>query len=314
MIAGAKKFEHVTAHHYRLSGMEIFSQITLPELAAMADGPFEPGRGMEIVRGTVPRNIANATPIHEGYLVAAEQALVTPPAGVRYLVESGSKITVGQEKEADIAIVRFFLLGAAFTAAFFQQKLIPVHCGAVTFHGRALAFCGYSRRGKSTLAACLAMRGYTYLADDRVVITRGTTGLTAAPGVPVFHLSDDAAALCGLSEKDSFAGQTQFGKRIYPAGNRAEDQTRPLGAIMIVDWDDTLSEPKLDMCTPFDALEELRRQINYEGYVRAMGLEDMVLDLAADIVRSVPVYRLLRPRGYQHMAAAMELIESVARW
>ena len=68
---------------------------------------------------------------------------------------------------------------------------LALHAAVLARDGRAVAFCGASMRGKSTLAAELAARGYALLGDDSAVLSLDgddgharlarAVGLAAAP-------------------------------------------------------------------------------------------------------------------------------------
>ena len=48
---------------------------------------------------------------------------------------------------------------------------LALHAAVLARDGRAVAFCGASMRGKSTLAAKLAARGFALLGDDSAVLS-----------------------------------------------------------------------------------------------------------------------------------------------
>lgn len=60
---------------------------------------------------------------------------------------------------------------------------LSLHAAVLAHDGRAVAFCGASMRGKSTLAAELCARGYALLGDDSAVLSLdGDDGLVVWPG------------------------------------------------------------------------------------------------------------------------------------
>ena len=65
---------------------------------------------------------------------------------------------------------------------------LALHASVVEVDGRAVAFLGASRRGKSTLAAALARRGYSVLSDDCCVLCRTADGFDVAPTYPGLRL------------------------------------------------------------------------------------------------------------------------------
>ena len=65
---------------------------------------------------------------------------------------------------------------------------LALHASVVDVDGRAVAFLGATRHGKSTLAAALARRGHGVLSDDCCVLCRTATGFDVAPTYPGLRL------------------------------------------------------------------------------------------------------------------------------
>lgn len=65
---------------------------------------------------------------------------------------------------------------------------LALHASVVDIDGRAVAFLGASRRGKSTLAAAFARRGHAVLSDDCCVLCRTASGFDVAPTYPGLRL------------------------------------------------------------------------------------------------------------------------------
>ena len=60
---------------------------------------------------------------------------------------------------------------------------LALHAAVLARDGRAVAFCGASMRGKSTIAAELGARGYALLGDDSAVLSlAGDDGIVVWPG------------------------------------------------------------------------------------------------------------------------------------
>jgi hypothetical protein len=68
------------------------------------------------------------------------------------------------------------------------SRRLTLHASVVDVGGRAIAFLGGTRHGKSTLAAALARRGHAVLSDDCCVICRNDDGLAIAPAYPGLRL------------------------------------------------------------------------------------------------------------------------------
>jgi hypothetical protein len=84
-----------------------------------------------------------------------------------YWIRAGREIVVTPTPDAGMREVRLFLLGTAWAALCYQRGLLPLHASAVQVGDHAVAFCGATGTGKSTLAAWLSERGYSLISDDR---------------------------------------------------------------------------------------------------------------------------------------------------
>ncbi|WP_338467588.1 hypothetical protein RXV95_03230 [Novosphingobium sp. ZN18A2] len=90
------------------------------------------------------------------------------------------------------------------TETLFHNAVVPVvgnHLGALNLHGsavriggRAVAFMGVSRRGKTTLAAGFAKAGFPFLTEDVLSLDQREDGYHVRPGRPVLRLFRDSAA------------------------------------------------------------------------------------------------------------------------
>ena len=58
-----------------------------------------------------------------------------------------------------------------------------LHGGAIGVNGRAVAFVGQSRSGKSTLTTAMARAGFAYLADEVIAVDTGGVGARASDDV-----------------------------------------------------------------------------------------------------------------------------------
>ncbi len=90
------------------------------------------------------------------------QLLQMVPGMARYLARDGMTIDVAAEQCADEGAVDVFLNGAVRAALIHQRGELPLHAATLVPPGGngAVAICGPSGIGKSTLAAALSRRGW----------------------------------------------------------------------------------------------------------------------------------------------------------
>jgi hypothetical protein len=115
------------------------------------------------------------------------------------------------------------------------RGLEVLHASAVVLGGGAVAFVGRSGAGKSSVAAALAHRGATFLADDVLALERREGRLLAHPGPPVAGIARAEAERLrelGLLDPDRVLAEDEREAMVavepYP-------EPVPLRAILVLD-------------------------------------------------------------------------------
>lgn len=149
------------------------------------------------------------------------------------MLQNGEQIVFAPESEASAEDVPIFILGTVFGILLHQREQIVLHASAVEVNGKAVAFCGASGTGKSTLAAALAQRGYRLITDDICAIT-------LPPGGPVVHpdgrqLKLWAQAIEKLKLEDIRRGRVRGRlEKFYVEPRNAATEPLPLGAVYML--------------------------------------------------------------------------------
>jgi hypothetical protein len=187
-----------SARYYRAFGLQISSEIALPELAS-SPAPARSEADLSIRIGSIPdpatpgRDVCpDVTLFDGGLLVDVEPA--------RYFISAGRDIVVEPKTATMSRDIRGYLLGSALGAALHQRSLLPLHANAIVGPAGAVAFAGPSGAGKSTLAAYLLGQGYRVQSDDVSVVTPAPDGPAVQPGVARIKLWNDALIGLGRTE------------------------------------------------------------------------------------------------------------------
>lgn len=122
---------------------------------------------------------------------------------------------------------QYLLLNEAIPLLFVGRDRFFLHASVVSLRGRAFAFFGPSGAGKSTLAARLIQRGFRLLADDRVLLIPGRSGIQAVPGLQRIRLHDDSAQRL-YGESGAATDEKHF---IAPARQHLAQRSAPLRAL-----------------------------------------------------------------------------------
>lgn len=223
---------------YRLFGLNIRSDIELPELPASANGE--------------PQVRIRLSDVDEG-----EQSL-TIAGVVRFEVVEGSEIRVAPIAGAAERNIRLYLLGSAMGMLLHQRSLLPLHANAIEVGGRAVAFMGPSGSGKSTLAAWFHDHGYRVLADD-VCVLRLDDGCVpvVVPGMARLRLWKDVLQASGKEPETferSYAGAEDWEKYDVPLDRELETADRPLAGVYLLQGGEAFAVTRLEGLATAEAL------------------------------------------------------------
>ena len=85
-----------------------------------------------------------------------------------------------------------YLLGPVMGFVLRRRCILALHASAICIGGQAVALCGESQAGKSTMAAALALRGIPVLCEDITPLIEGHGRFQVDPGYPRVCLWPDA--------------------------------------------------------------------------------------------------------------------------
>jgi hypothetical protein len=294
-------------YNYRIAGLLVTSAIELPGMV------LEPEPGHKDV--TIRFAGLNASGVLDGESPtgwrADAQGYVLCVRGVAaYRVTRGDLIEVDPVSGAELRDLTLFLLGSAFGALLQQRGVLAFHASAVDVAGRAMAFAGPAQTGKSTLAAFLTLRGYPLVTDDvAVVIRSGTGGSAIWPGPGRIKLWRDGIERLGWDSRRLAKVGGSRDKYHFPVGTvdaQGETAPVPLARLYVVATGDVLSTERLEA---LEAIEAVSAQTYRVQFVVPMGLAEQHFRSCVEAARSVEVWRLVRPRGFEHMEEVLDAIE-----
>jgi hypothetical protein len=107
--------------------------------------------------------------------------LELPPTGRFLLEQAAGRIVVDNEGD-DPELLEHRIVSSATCTLLSMRGDLGLHAAAVEAGGRAVLFCGPTRRGKSTLARALGESGRRLLGEDGIAIELGGEAPLAFPG------------------------------------------------------------------------------------------------------------------------------------
>ncbi len=300
---------------YRYAGLDVVSEMPIPEWEAFASPPGAPGRpdgaGEPDVRIAVSPPGTGQAP--EAF-APGECRFAHPEAG-DYLVRDGREIVVRPAPGAGEAEVRLFLLGSAWGVLCYQRGLFPLHAAVVRAGESAVAFCGPSGAGKSTLAAVLAGRGFPVVGDDLCCVDFAGPGPRVHPSAPRLKLWRDALGRLGWDtgalardhfrlDKFHVAGGHSAGEAPSPFFSAAP---LPLRTVCLLDWGET----GLVRLTGWNALHRFVASSAYRPeWIERMALTAAYWEMCLRLVREASVWEFRRPQNPAALERGLETLEN----
>ena len=295
------------AHCYRVFGLRIASALPLRNLATLLDTS---GADADVnIHITAPEEI----PDREGrpqFDVDGNGVTLTMHGTARYRVEAGQRVTVTPHHSASERKIVLFLLGSVIGIICHQRRLMPLHASAILVNGRAIAFCGHSGIGKSTLVSHLAARGHAMLCDDVCVVSLDATHRPHAfPGLPTARLWRDAAEQLGYDCGTLDLVVDDRDKYHTPRPAIGTSGPFPLDRIYMISDGRGNDEPPFVPLKGVHAVQTLMNETYRKVYLDPMGLFGANVAQATQIARHAQLFTMHRRHGYDVLAAEIDLLE-----
>lgn len=302
-------------HHYRGYGLNIRSELPLPELL-----PAQPGLATDLsIRlartgeaGFEPEPPHRAEPWEFAPAIGGGHVLAVPEVG-HFNVRDGRQIVVRPCPETDAGFLRLFLLGSAMGMALHQRGDLVLH-GATVLNplGTATLFVGESGAGKSTMAAALGRAGLPILGDDTMALRRTSRGFEAWPGSRVFKLWQDTLRHLGEPTEGLEKIQNRMDKFFWPNGADAPDRPALLAEVVLLERAPDGAEPEFAELDGLEALRLVAQNTYRPAYVSLLGRNAEHFRDCAALAQMVRVGRLSRPRDLGRLDEGVALVR--AHW
>lgn len=310
MAEPTRRHREPPMHTYRISGLTVASALRLPGAIPVPDTDVTPD--VTVRRAAVPAALDGAAVSGPTWAMADDLFLLRVPRVARFLIRGGLDIAVELEPGATDHDVAGFVLGTALGILLHQRGALVLHGSAVAHEGRAMAICGRSGAGKSTLAAALCQDGYAFAADDICVVglnvRREPIVLPDGRHVKLWQQSIDNLE---LADRRGEAVRAAIEKYYLDPFERAAEPPR-LSAIYVL----REARPPLTEGIERLALPDAMRMLDFEAYrpgLRArIGSKPAMLAEAAAVFGHAQVFRLIRPRGFDHLPGTVAMLR--AHW
>lgn len=301
-----------TTHRYRLSGLNVESDIALPmrvQLHPATD--FAADLSMQL--GEVPERLVHARHRGANWSVDEHHFLLDLPGIARFLASDGRRLVFSPAPGIPVDDILVFATGTAMAAVLYQRGALLLHGSAVVHEGQAYVFCGHSGAGKSTLAGALSQAGCELLCDDFCSIEQADGGKPMVqPDGRALRLYRDSIDRLGLTDSMGPKIRQRIDKfhvalpKAIPAGL----QGAPLAAIYILRDSNPASPPGLTELHSLAAAQALL----HETYRRRLALaycdQGKLAARTTALLSHARVYQLRRPRDLTKLGEMVEMLKS----
>jgi hypothetical protein len=297
---------------YGFGGITLVSEIALPELPLIQHSGAIP-HPVHIRLGKVPNHRPQAVEIDPDCFATPTYYWLRIHGIGCYLVTNGEEIIVCPDTGARPLDVRAYLLGTLFVALCQQRHLLPLHASAVSSRKGVVAFLARSGEGKSSLAACLAQRGFSVLADDVCLIDTASSGpavvIPAAPWLKLWrnsleHLGRQVQGLERVfSEDDKY--RLPLADTLHP---------EPIGRLVFLETNpNQRSATEMQGLSAVEAIP-LLMDLTHQAYVlQATGQLEQSFLRCSRVSSQAKAYRLIRPWGLEHLESGVDGVEKFLR-
>jgi hypothetical protein len=297
---------------YVFGGITFASEIALPELPLVQHHSEKP-HPVHIRLGDVPNRLPQAVEIDPDCFATSTYYWLRIHGIGCYQVTNGEEIVVCPETGARPLDVRAYLLGTLFVALCQQRHLLPLHASAVSTENGVVAFLARSGQGKSSLAADLAQRGFSVLADDVCLIDSASSGpAIVIPTAPWLKLWRNSLERLGRQVQGLERVFSEDDKYRLPLANTPGPE--PIGRLVFLETNpNQASATEIQELSAVEAIP-LLMDLTHQAYVlQATGQLEQSFLRCSRVSSQARAYRLIRPWGLEHLESSVDTVEKFLR-
>jgi len=298
-------------HNYSIAGLNVASEFALPaampvrlELAAQPEVTIRWGKPPHAIRDVKFRGA--------GIEAGERDVIFRPREGLAYLISNGREITISRTLEISDSEVYLFLVGSVWGILCHQRGLLPLHCGAIAFENRAIAFTGPSGAGKSTLVAGLSKRGYAHLCDDVCIAEPAGNGVRFLAMPKGLKLWGDATEALCMERGAAITADKRWDKFYVSVPEHQGTENLVVSALYVLTGDDT-QEPNISPLRGSERFQAIFSNIYRCEWLNLMREKAEVFDQVVHLAQELHVYRFARPRVMSRFDQGLDVLEAHMR-
>ncbi|MBT3275400.1 MAG: hypothetical protein HN368_19750 [Spirochaetales bacterium] len=211
-------------------------------------------------------------------------------------------------------VLELCLLGIVMAFWLELTGVVALHASAVVIDGGAVCFCRGNSPGKSTTAMQFLTSGYSMLTDDILPLRIHNGAAIGYSGYPQARLWPEEAIHFFGSVQDFRIVHPGYRKLRIPAGNgecvKFTNDKMPIRVLYLLD--DILpagsSCPTIQPVSSGESVITLIRSAFIPEMIEVSGLQYSRLGVLSKLAEEIPVRRIFKPTGYEHLPELMDAV------
>lgn len=262
--------------------------------------------------GSVPNpcTVCSWDKVWYGFKGTKELTLKFDDLGV-YLIREGREVIIDPVKPIKHDNIRQPILGTVMAMILHQRGSIVLHGSAVFLGERVVVFIGWKGQGKSTLAAAFNADGHPLISDDVCAVDRDNNTLKIQPSFPRLRLNPDVLAHLGDNPANYPRAHPEYEKRVKDVvETRFCNSGMPVGAICNLEIG---AELKIEQVSGMEAVKVILAHmlVNRFPENRPKALQEEIFFQSSLLAKTVPVFRLTRPKDLNQLQDTAKLLKNL---
>ncbi|MDR7000632.1 aldolase [Neobacillus niacini] len=281
---------------YRAFGLNIISEIALPELSRFAERKVFFDTKISI--GDLEKEWSLTGALINQFYIKENIIMFQIPEVAIFSIKNGKQIIVSPLSSFNEDEARLYILGTCMGAILLQRRILPLHGSAIVIDGKVYGFIGDSGAGKSTIASAFIHKGYSLLTDDVIAVTLSKHGIpVVTPSYPQQKLWQESLNQFGMDHQQFRPLVERETKYAVPVPSNFLHKSYPLAGVFEIV---KTNHDEIEIL-PIQGVKRLET-LYYHTYRNFMiapaGLTEWHFHSLVQIVNKINLFQLNRPNSY----------------
>ena len=219
----------------------------------------------------------------------------------------GEVINILLEGEADTTFFQT-LFNFPFACIFAQKGFLPIHGSAVRFREKTILFPGFTKQGKSSLAATLIKLGGKLITEDIALFRLTQNKETLLPSYPLIKLSKEVNDEISFSSKEPFKlTKSDLERDLYKLDRKDfYNQESKIDVVIFPEWSEV---EELKSITHKQAVMKLISSNFFTSELPSLEINSLKNNLAA--IQNAKCFEFKRKKQLRNIKNFQKLIEEI---